>query len=155
MRDLKHQQQEQPSTGTQATVAFPGGGTAPPGTAHRQETQSTPVVRWTPGAQQQQPQPAGASRATQVAEAGGRPGAAAAPAPSQAQASQAGAAPNAWQQLAIGMLELLAPHGVPKQEAVLAMKQLSGEKQLWLAKGPRALADDVCRRLGKPPLPAP
>ena len=155
---LECDQQASPA-GTQPTA---GGVLAATPTVHRPDTQLTPVVHWT------QPRGAHSPSGTQVAEAGGpRPAAAAAPAASHVAMSQApavaprpgvaaaaGAARGAaagrtpWQQLALDALQLLAPCGVERRAAIVAINGLSGDKELWLARGARQLAAEVARQLG-------
>lgn len=136
--DASHQQQ-QPGGPSQATP-FPA---TTPYSAHRPETQATPLVHWS-----------AAPQASQMVEAGGRvrPGAAAALPASQAQQSQApavAAGGGEWMQLAKEALALLEPQGVSRTEAVLSMKPLGRDKAHWLAAGARALAAEVLGRLGR------
>ena len=138
----QQQQQQQPAGPTQAT-AFP---TTQPLSAHRPETQATPLVHWS-----------AAPQASQMAEAGGRARTvAAAPPASQVQQSQAAplAAAGApaggeWLQLARQVLALLEPRGISRSEAVLTMKPLGRDKARWLAAGAHALAAEVLSRLGR------
>ena len=148
---------------TQATVVQPS--------VHRPATQVTPAMHWTP----QLRAAAGASSppcATQVGNAGGgAPRAAAASVPaSPAALSQApvaaaarprigagGAAAAAaagktpWQQLALDVAALLQPRGLSRAEVIGEIKRFQPERDAWIARGPRALAAEICRRLGKPP----
>lgn len=143
----------QPVPATQATVVQPS--------VHRPETQATPAMHWTP----QLRAGAGSPGATQVADAGGaggrgaasRPGGSFVPA-TQAEMSQApaAAAPAAgaktpWQQLALEVATLLAPHGLSRMDSIAEVKKYAGDKAGWVARGARALAAEICRQLGKPP----
>ncbi|PRW59310.1 Cell division cycle-associated 7 [Chlorella sorokiniana] len=157
---------------TQATVLQPS--------VHRPETQVTPAMNWTPqlrggpggspGATQvadaggdagtSLARPAGAYvPATQAAmsqapaAAVQRAAGAAGVAGSAAAASIGGAAggKTPWQQLALDVAALLQPHGFSRMDAITAVRRYQGERDVWVARGARALAADICRLAGKPP----
>lgn len=99
-----------------------------------------------------------------MAEAGAWRHTAAAQAPPASQALQsqagpaatrpaAGSAERAFLDLVRAALALLEQRGVSKAEAVAAMKMKpkigDAGRAAWVARGPAALAEEVCRRLGR------
>ena len=140
-------------------------------TAHRPDTQLTPLVHWSSHQQGQAPSmthPAadpGLPAGTQAGEAGQQSAApAAAPMASQAQLSQAqpaaqrqgqqrqqptgslSAAGNApWLAVVKEVLTILGPTGRPRQDILNCVKALCGDggSRKWLAAGPAALAREV------------